>query len=106
MLRPTGSAPATAYFDDVRWQKVDPPTLLYAGWNPIELAVSSCSEPSSAFAGIIEKLAVAWLFVGQTQSWKGYDPKVPPTLNTLSQVCGGDILWLFLSEDASWWQPD
>ncbi|MFQ5880360.1 MAG: M23 family metallopeptidase [Dehalococcoidia bacterium] len=79
---------------------------LYAGWNFASWRIEGCEPIKDALESLIEQgiVNVATLFQAQSQGWRLFDPDAPDAINTLGQLCLGDIGVFHVSEDAQWVQ--
>lgn len=79
---------------------------LFANWNLVQWFPSSCRSSDTAFANLVASgmLRVAWEFQPSSQSWTGYDPNVPGPVNTLTELCAEDIVWLNVADASVWSQ--
>lgn len=77
---------------------------LVVGWNLVAYQGAGCAPPRQLMQPLIEggSLNVAWEFLADSQSWLGFDPAVPDELNVLAEVCGDDIIWLYMGSAATW----
>ncbi len=76
---------------------------LWQGWNFVEWHPDGCKPVEDAFA-TLDVLDVAWQYEASDQSWRSYDPSAPQELNTLSEICSGDILIVHASDNVVWEQ--
>lgn len=80
---------------------------LFKGWNFVTWQYSQCLPIEQALAQLLSEgiLNVAWTFNAPSQMFDGsYDPNAPPSLNTLTQVCPGEILMLSVEDSTDWVQ--
>jgi hypothetical protein len=77
---------------------------LLAGWNVVEMQGIRCIPLAEAINSFhtVDMLGAVWRFADQEQSWTGFDPEAPESLNGLTQVCAGNIFWIHVSSEASW----
>jgi hypothetical protein len=75
---------------------------LYAGWNLISLPLQpEDPSPQAVLAPITGKYNAVFAYDSSgTGSWLGYDPNIPPALNTLTALEPGAGLWLNMKEAA------
>jgi hypothetical protein len=91
---------------DVKGQ-VGTVAAVFKGWNFVTWQSSECSPTEEALAQLLSEgiLNVAWTFNAPSQAFDGsYDPDAPPSLNTLTQVCSGDILIINVEDSTDWIQ--
>lgn len=102
----------TALWDPTHINRVDlscnapEPTIeveVLQGWNFVEWQPDGCKPAGEAFEGLAE-LGITWRHVASVQGWQSYDPDVPPALNSLTQVCSGDIFIVYTAAAAVWVQ--
>jgi hypothetical protein len=80
---------------------------VFKGWNFIAWQSSTCAPTRDALGQLLSEgiLNVAWTFDAPSQVFDGsYDPNAPPSLNTLTQVCPGDILIINAEDSTDWIQ--
>lgn len=81
-------------------------TRLHVGWNPVVWQPAGCQIAPIAFNHLTQRglLRVGWRFLPESQSWQGFDPLAPEGVNTLTQVCQGQILWVNVPSGTVWVQ--
>jgi hypothetical protein len=93
---------------EIRGQ-IAPWVPLEAGWNMVPWHLTVCVSAEDAFAQFAfdgeSQLNVAWKYNAETQSFdESYDPNVPPALNSMTQVCPGDVVFMNMNELTDWLQ--
>lgn len=81
---------------------------LAAGWNTMSWEAEGC-EPAREAAGSLADLQELWVVashVAERQEWRLFDPDAPDTLNTLHEICAGQIIVLYASHEVESQQPD
>jgi hypothetical protein len=73
---------------------------VYPGWNFISIEQTDCQSTHDRLSGLvnIDLLRVAGVFEAESQTWMLYDPAVPSGVNTLTDLCSGDIATVFITE--------
>ncbi len=76
---------------------------VFPGWNFIPIEQADCQSTHDRLAGLIniELLRVAAVFKAESQTWMLYDPAAPSGVNSLVDLCGGDIATVFVGESGS-----
>jgi hypothetical protein len=77
---------------------------LLRSWNFGLWNLEGCRSAQEAFQPLVDPgvLDIAWKFLDETQSWEAFAPAVPTSVNSLQEVCSGDILGVHVSSGVVW----
>jgi hypothetical protein len=90
--------------------QIGPWLPLTADWNIVPWHLTVCVAAEDAFAQFLTDddgslLNVAWKYNAEMQAFdESFDPSVPLALNSMTQICPGDVVFLNMSEDSEWLQ--
>ena len=65
------------------------------------ITTAMLSDPEAVFGVLTDVLVAVWKYDNATGNWYSYSPANPPRVNDLTEVTAGDIIWVHLSEPAT-----
>lgn len=75
----------------------DTESRLVNGWNMVSSG-EALQPVAEAFAGVEDKLGVVYGWDAELQEWQRYIPGAPDGVNTLTEIGGGRVYWVFVKE--------
>ena len=76
---------------------------LKAGWNLVALTgTPAVTSTASVMSSVSNSITVVWGYNTATQTWELYDPTMPSSLNTLTNIVPGKGYWINAIQDVEW----
>jgi hypothetical protein len=76
---------------------------LKAGWNLVALTgTPTVTSTATVMSSVANSITVVWGYDATTNTWQLYDPAMPSSLNTLTNMVPGEGYWIYANADVVW----